>query len=85
MFIAQELRNREAIMNMRNGALHRVHLYADLSISAMAFVGLFFAEVLETWFQVDLVFHIAIFVLATGGIVSERILHRHKHSGVIGE
>ena len=85
MFVAQEFRNREPIMNMRNGALHRVHLYADLSISAMAFVGLFFAEVLETWFQVDLIFHIAIFVLATGGIVSERILHRHKHSGVIGE
>lgn len=85
MFIAQEFRNGEPIMKMRNGALHRVHLYADLSISAMAFVGLFFAEVLETWFQVDLIFHIAIFVLATGGIVSERILHRHKHSGVIGE
>jgi hypothetical protein len=73
------------VVNLRNGALHRVHLYADLSISAMAFVGLFFAEVLETWFQVDLIFHIAIFVLATGGIISERVLHRHKHSGVIGE
>lgn len=73
------------IMNMRNATLHRVHLYADLTISAMAIVGLFFADLLETWFQVDLVFHIAIFVLATGGIISERILHRHKHSGVIGE
>jgi hypothetical protein len=51
----------------------------------MAFVGLFFADVLETWFQVDLIFHIAIFVLAAGGIISERVLHRHKHSGVIGE
>lgn len=73
------------VMKLGNGALHRVHLYADLTISAMAIIGLFFAEILETWFQVDLVFHIAIFVLATGGIVSERILHRHKHSGVIGE
>jgi general stress protein CsbA len=72
-------------MNWRNGTLHRVHLYADLSISVMAIIGLFFAEVLETWFQVDLIFHIAIFVLAAGGIVAERILHRHKHSGVIGE
>ena len=70
---------------MKNGLLHRVHLYADLSISAMAIVGLFFADILETWFQVDLVFHIAIFVLATGGIISERVLHRHKHSGVIRE
>lgn len=85
MSVVQKFRNGEPIVNMRNGALHRVHLYADLSISAMAFVGLFFAEILETWFQVDLIFHIAIFVLATGGIVSERILHRHKHSGVIGE
>jgi general stress protein CsbA len=51
----------------------------------MAFVGLFFAEILNTWFQVDLVFHVAIFVLAAGGIISEKILHRHKHSGVIGE
>jgi hypothetical protein len=72
-------------MNLKTSALHRVHLYADLSISAMAFVGLFFADVLETWFQVDLIFHIAIFVLAAGGIISERVLHRHKHSGVIGE
>jgi len=70
---------------MRNGVLHRAHLYADLSISAMALVGLFFAEVLEAWFQVDLVFHIAIFALATGGIILEKIFHRHKHSGVIGE
>ncbi|HEY7507079.1 MAG TPA: hypothetical protein VH621_05695 [Nitrososphaera sp.] len=70
---------------MKNGVLHRVHLYADLSISAMAFVGLFFAEILNTWFRVDLVFHLAIFVLAAGGIISEKILHRHKHSGVIGE
>jgi general stress protein CsbA len=73
------------LMNWRNGTLHRVHLYADLSISVMAIIGLFFAEILETWFQVDLIFHIAIFVLATGGIIAERILHRHKHSGVIGE
>lgn len=73
------------LMNWRNGKLHRVHLYADLSISVMAIIGLFFAEILETWFQVDLIFHIAIFVLATGGIIAERILHRHKHSGVIGE
>lgn len=73
------------LMNLRNGTLHRVHLYADLSISVMAIIGLFFAEVLETWFQVDLIFHIAIFVLATGGIAAERILHRHKHTGVIGE
>jgi len=73
------------LVKWRNGTLHRVHLYADLSISIMAIIGLFFSEVLATWFQVDLIFHIAIFVLATGGIVSERILHRHKHSGVIGE
>jgi hypothetical protein len=72
-------------MKTRNETLHRVHLYADLTISAMAIVGLFFADILETWFQVDLVFHVMIFVLATGGIISERILHRHKHSGVIGE
>jgi hypothetical protein len=51
----------------------------------MAIIGLFFAEILETWFQVDLIFHVAIFVLASGGIIAERILHRHKHSGVIGE
>jgi hypothetical protein len=73
------------LMKWRNGALHRAHLYADLSISVMAIIGLFFADILETWFQVDLIFHIAIFVLATGGIISERVLHRHKHSGVIGE
>lgn len=72
-------------MKWRNGALHRAHLYADLSISAMAIIGLFFADLLETWFQIDLIFHIAIFVLATSGIVAERILHKHKHSGVIGE
>jgi hypothetical protein len=83
--VAEEFWKGGVLMNLRNGALHRVHLYADLSISAMAFIGLFFAEVLETWFQVDLVFHLAIFVLAAGGIISERILHRHKHSGVIGE
>ncbi len=64
--------------------LHRIHLVADLSISAMAVIGLLFAEVLEAFFQVDFVFHIAIFVLAIGGIIAEKVLHRHKHSGVIG-
>jgi hypothetical protein len=64
--------------------LHQLHLYADLTISALAIVGLFFAEILETWFQFDMIFHIVIFVIAISGIVAERVLHRHKHKGVIG-
>jgi hypothetical protein len=64
--------------------LHKIHLLADLSISTMAVVGLLFEDVLEAFFQADIVFHIAIIILVTGVIVSERILHRHKHSGVIG-
>lgn len=64
--------------------LHRVHLLADLSISVMAIVGLLFHEVLEVFFEVDLVFHILIFVLAIGGIVAEKFIFKHKHPGIIG-
>ena len=63
--------------------LHNLHLYADLSISAIAIIGLIFGEILEAWFKFDMIFHIAIFVLATSAIVSEKVLHRHKHKGMI--
>ena len=64
--------------------LHRVHLIADLSISSMAVIGLLFEEVLEAFFEVDIVFHIAIFVLAIGGIIAEKLIFKHKHPGIIG-
>jgi general stress protein CsbA len=64
--------------------LHRIHLAADVSISAMAMVGLLFAEVLELFFEADFVFHVLIFVLAIGGVLIEKFFHRHKHAGVIG-
>ncbi len=63
--------------------LHRIHLAADVSISAMAIVGLLFAEVLELFFEADFVFHVLIFALAIGGVLIEKVLHRHKHAGVI--
>lgn len=62
--------------------LHRVHLLADLSISTMAVVGLLFEDVLSLFFEVDIIFHILIIVLATSGILVEKLLH--KHSGIIG-
>lgn len=62
--------------------LHRVHLLADLSISTMAVVGLLFEDVLSLFFEVDIVFHILIIILATGGILVEKVFHRH--SGIIG-
>ncbi len=66
-----------------NGTLHKVHFFADLSIGSFALIGLVFAGVLDTFFQVDLYFHITIIVLTFGGILTERIFHRHKHRGVI--
>lgn len=62
--------------------LHRAHLIADLSISTMAVVGLLFEDVLSLFFEVDIVFHVLIIILATGGIVAEKVFHRH--SGIIG-
>jgi hypothetical protein len=62
--------------------LHRAHLVADLSISTMAVVGLLFEDVLSLFFEVDIVFHVLIIALATGGIVAEKVFHRH--SGIIG-
>jgi hypothetical protein len=61
--------------------LHRAHLLADLSISTMAVVGLLFEDVLSLFFEVDIIFHILIIVLAASGIAVEKILHRH--SGII--
>jgi hypothetical protein len=65
-----------------NGLLHKVHLYADLSISAIALIGIFFSGILEAWFQVDMVFHVIIFVVAMGGIIAEKVLHKRKHEGM---
>jgi len=83
ILVERFLHGREHTSKVFGKGLHRVHLFADLSISAMAVIGLLFESVLSLFFEVDIVFHIAIFVLAIGGIVAEKILHRHKHSGII--
>jgi len=75
------LHGRKHTSDVLGKGLHRAHLLADLSISAMAVVGLLFEDVLSLFFEVDIVFHIAIFVLAISGIVVEKVLH--KHSGII--
>ena len=72
-----------------NGILHKAHLYTDLAIGLFALVGLAalvlgFEEVIEAFFQIDLWFHIVVIALTFGMIAAERILHRHRHSGVIG-
>lgn len=67
-----------------NGALHRAHLWADAAIGAVAVIGIFWDDAFKVFVQADLAFHITIAALAFGGILAERLLHRHKHSGVVG-
>lgn len=74
--------------NLRNnGTLHKVHLWTDISIGLFALFGLItflfgIDEVLEVFFNVDLVFHIVIVIMVFGGIVAERIFHGGTHKGM---
>lgn len=84
ILVERILHGRKHMSEIFGKGLHRFHLFADLSISTMAVSGLLFEEVLEAFFQTDIIFHIVIFVLAIGGIIAERVLHKHKHTGIIG-
>ena len=84
IIVVERLHHRSHKPEATGKGLHKVHFLADLSISVMAVVGLLFSDVLEIFFEVDMVFHILIFVLAIGGIVAEKFIFKHKHPGIIG-
>lgn len=67
--------------------LHRIHMITDAAIGALALGVIIFGEEVfhDLFLQADMVFHIIIVVLAFGAIVAERVLHRHRHKGVIAE
>ena len=77
---------------LKNGRLHRIHLYTDMGIGSIALATIVLGEEIigDLFWQADFVFHITVFVLAFGGIIAERVLHGkrhrddHNHSGVIG-
>jgi|SRR6185503_17500060 len=75
----------EPILNekpKRNGILHKVHLWTDVSIGMFALLGLLWADLFNLFVQADLVFHLTIMTLAFGGIALERIFHGKKHGGL---
>lgn len=60
--------------------LHKTHLYAECAIGSFAIITFFTGDMLtSTWTDVDTVFHIVIAAMAFGGIILERVLHRHNH------
>lgn len=85
----REHRDMDAFQKIRhNGLLHKVHLYLDFSIGGFALLGLAallfgFEGLINTFFEVDLWFHVSVIVMTFGMIVLERVLHRRKHSGVL--
>lgn len=75
MTILNKLRN--------NGLLHKIHLWTDVAIGVFALVGLFWEGLFDFFIHADVAFHLLIATLAFGGIIAERVLHKHK--GVIAE